>query len=453
MNAPPPPSRPLAVTFLAILGPMMLTNILQAAAGTIDGIYVGQLLGMPALAAMSTFFPVFFALLAVVIGLSTGATVLIGQAWGARDLDKVRAVAGTAICLMLGAGLLVGVVGASLAPALMQWLGTPTAILADAGRYARILLSGMPLVFLLWLTTSMSRGVGDAVSPLYTLALAAVFSLLLTPVFILGWAGLPRLGVSSAAVSSLLASTLAMAWMFWFWRRKQHPLAPGPALWPHLRLRAHLARRILQIGLPSCLQMLTMAGAEMVLIGLVNRHGTAATAAYGAVNQIMGWLQLPAMSLGIVSTILAAHTIGAGKTDQLGRIVRTGLWMNLAVTGAMVALAYALAPWAIGWFITDPAVAAVARNLLHIVAWSVVLAGTSNVLVGVMRASGTVLRPMALSIGAIVLLEIPLAYALNTRLGLSGIWWAYALTFASMLLLQAAFYRLVWRHKAFTRLI
>ena len=101
--------------------------------------------------------------------------------------------------------------------------------------------------------------------------------------------------------------------------------------------------------------MLTMAAAEIALLGLVNRHGAQATAAYGAVTQLMSWLQLPAMSLGISATILAAHAIGAGRGHRLGAIARTGLMMNVAVTGLFVCAAYALAPYAIGLFLKDGA--------------------------------------------------------------------------------------------------
>ena len=107
--------------------------------------------------------------------------------------------------------------------------------------------------------------------------------------------------------------------------------------------------------------MLTMAAAEIALLGLVNRHGAQATAAYGAVTQLMSWLQLPAMSLGISATILAAHAIGAGRGHRLGAIARTGLMMNVAVTGLFVCAAYALAPYAIGLFLKDGAAAAQAN--------------------------------------------------------------------------------------------
>ncbi|MCX4165996.1 MULTISPECIES: MATE family efflux transporter [Paraburkholderia] len=158
------------------------------------------------------------------------------------------------------------------------------------------------------------------------------------------------------------------------------------------------------------------------------------------------------MSLGITASILASHAIGAGKTERLGRIVRTGLSLNLAVTGSFVAGAYALAPTVIGLFLKDDAVIALALQLLHIVGWSVVVLGLTNVLVGVMRASGTVLDPTGLGMFAILCIELPVATWLNFRIGMSGIWWAYAVTFVAMLGLQSLFYRGVWSRREVRRL-
>jgi len=448
-TAPPPLWKP----YLGILVPMLLTNILQGVSGTLDGIYLGQMIGVDALAAVSSFFPLFFVFLALVIALSSGATVLVGQAYGAGNLAAVRAVSGAALALLLCVGAVVSVLGGVFAPELMQALGTPANVLADASAYARLMLIGMPLFFLLWLATSLSRSVGDAITPLWTLSLITAVAMASTPAFIRGWFGLPQLGVVSAAVSTLLAFAVATIWTLWRWRRKGHPLAPSAEMLRAVRLDAALLRKLFAISLPLGLQMLTIALAELVLLGLVNGHGSNATAAFGAVAQLMSWLQFPAMSLGVAASILASHAIGAGRAHRLGAIARTGLWMNLVFTGAFVALTYAMAPTVLGWFLADATVITLALHLLRVVAWTMLLRGCTMVLAGVMRASGTVWAPTGLGVLAIVCIELPLAWWLDSQIGMAGIWWAYVITFVSMLLLHAGFYRLVWRHRKVERLI
>ena len=90
-------ARPLWRVYLAFVGPMVLANILQSLSGSLNGVYIGQMLGTQALAAVAGMFPVVFFFVALIIGLGAGASVLIGQAWGAREPHKVKAIAGTAL--------------------------------------------------------------------------------------------------------------------------------------------------------------------------------------------------------------------------------------------------------------------------------------------------------------------------------------------------------------------
>ncbi|MBS4801695.1 MAG: MATE family efflux transporter [Stenotrophomonas maltophilia] len=446
----PPVAPPLWRTYLTLLLPMLLTNALQLAAGTLDNIYLGHLLGTQAVAAAAAFFPAFFLLLALVMGLATGAMVLIGQAWGAGRPHQARAVAGSAVALVLSLSVLVMAVGGLFAPQLLAALGTPAPILDEAIAYARVLLLGAPAFFLLWLATAVSRAVGDAKTPLHALLLATTVGLFCTPLMILGWAGLPRLGAASAAVSAVFASLLALVWLLWRWHRLAHPLAPGHDLLRAIRFDGGLIRSMLRIGVPSSLQMFSLAIAEIVLLGWINRYGYTATAAYGAVNQLMSWVQLPAMSLGITATILAAHAMGAGRAARLPAIARTGVLLGLALLAAVVMLVMALAPWLSGLILAAPEVRELAALQLRTVVWGVLAMGVAGVLVGVMRGSGTVLLPALLGMSAVLLLELPLAMWLQARHGLAGLWWAWPLGLLAMLVMQVAcFFR--WRRRLQTR--
>jgi Na+-driven multidrug efflux pump len=199
--------------------------------------------------------------------------------------------------------------------------------------------------------------------------------------------------------------------------------------------------------------MMVISLSEVAVLGLVNGFGSQATAAYGAVNQIVSYVQFPAISIAITCSILGAQAIGAGHTERLGRIVRTGLIMNLAITGGLVLLGYLFSGVMIGLFIQDQAVVAVAQTLLHTMLWSLIIMGMSGAVSGVMRASGTVLVPTCISIGCILLVQIPVAWAMSRSIGLNGVWIGYPAAFVSMLVLQTAYYRLVWRKRPIKKLV
>ncbi len=444
---------PLWKTFIAFLAPMLLSNILQSLSGTLNNVYVGQMIGVGALAAVSSFFPILFFFIAFTIGLGAGASVLIGQAWGARDIGKVKSVAGTTLTVGVAFGVLVAIFGGTFTGPMLKALGTPADILADATLYARIMMLAGPGLFMFLLSTAMLRGVGDTVTPLYTLLISTVVGLLVTPALIRGWGGLPQLGVASGAVASVLSMLVAMVWLAFRLRKIKSPLAPDAEFFQKLRINLPILKTVLKVGVPTGVQMIVISLAEVALLSMVNSYGSNATAAYGAVNQVVAYVQFPAISIAITASILGAQAIGAGRSDKLGAIARTGLLMNLVLTGVLVVLGYLFSRHLMGFFITSGPVIDLAQTLLHIMLWSSIIFGMASVLSGIMRASGSVLVPTAISILCIALVEVPVAWFMSHRIGINGIWIAYPAAFIAMLGLQTAYYRLVWKKKAIKRLV
>ena len=184
--------KPLWTTFLRFLAPLMLSNALQSLFGTVSNVYLGQMIGVDALAAVSVFFPVMFFLFAFVMGLSTGATVLIGQAHGAGEQGRIKIIVGTTLAVGLLLSISIALIGGIFSRQLMMMLATPPDILDQASAYARIMLLTMPLGFVFLLMTAMIRGVGDALTPLLALALSTAIGLILTPMLIRGSSRIAR---------------------------------------------------------------------------------------------------------------------------------------------------------------------------------------------------------------------------------------------------------------------
>jgi putative MATE family efflux protein len=448
----PAASRPLWSRFLAFLAPLVLTNVLQALAGTVTTIYLGRLLGVQSLAAAVSFFPLLMCCIGFVVGLGAGASVLVGQAWGARDPEKVRRVAGTVLvgglllsCVVAGAGLTgIGYV--------LRALGTPADILPDAVTYARVFMLAIPPLFLHLLSAALLRGLGDTVTPLRALVVASGVSIALTPAFILGWLGLPPLGTASAAWASVVGNMVAVGWIAWNLHRRQHMLAPS-AVRPHFHLDRSLIRTVVRLGIPTGLFFVTSSLADVLLLSLVNTYGSQATASWGAVNQVMAYVQFPAMSIAIAASVFAAQAIGAGQLHEVEHVTRVGLWMNLLLTGGLAVLAALAAPLAVSLFTRDPVVIELAASLLHVTVWGSVAFGMASVFTGVMRAAGTVRVPTTVSLGCIAFLLFPLAWALQRAVGVKGIWISYPVTYLCALVLQALYFYGVWKRKPIRRLV
>jgi Na+-driven multidrug efflux pump len=396
--------------------------------GTVNSIYIGQMLGTQALAAVSGMFPIVFFFIALVIGLGAGAGVLIGQAWGARETHLVKAIAGSTLLLGLLIGLVAAVVGSVFARSSLVGLGTPGDVLDDAVAYAHVMLWFMPTLLVFVLFTQLLRGVSDTLSPLLALVVSTCIGLALTPALIRGWLGLPPMGIQSAAFAGLAGNLAAMGWLAWRLIRKGHPLAPDREFFAAMKL-------------------------DMAILGKVNQHGSQATAAYGAVTQIVNYVQFPALSIAITASILGAQAIGAGRIERIGPILRTGLMINVCLTGGLVVLGYLLSHWLLGSFLTEEATRSMAEHLLHIMLWSLLVFGFQAIIGGIMRASGTVMVPVAISIVCVVGVQLPVAYLLDARFGLQGVWMAFPVAYLGMLALQTLYYKLVWQHQKIERLV
>jgi putative MATE family efflux protein len=445
-------SRPMWRLFLVFLIPLMISNALQSASQTVASIYLGRLIGVDALAAVSAVFPILFLLVSFIIGLSSGSTVLIGQAFGAKDAHAMKRVAATTLTVSILLGVIVALIGALATKPLLELVRTPANILDASVIYARILFASMPIFFPYISYTTFLRGIGDSKTPLYFLVISTAVTIVLTPALILGWLGV-RWGVESAAVAGVAANLVAFAAMLFYLNAIRHALRFDREMLRDLGIDWKILSTVVRIGVPTGIQVIMVALAEIAVISFVNHFGSRATAAYGAVNQIAGYVQFPAMSIGITASIFGAQCIGARREDRLQSVVHSGVALNYAIGGVLIAICYAFAWQILGWFITERQTLDIAHQLLMITLWSYLLFGNSAVLSGMMRSSGTVFWPTAISIFAIWGVEVPAAYLLMQHYGLDGVWMGYPSAYFASLTLQFAYYLIVWKRKTHERLI
>ena len=439
--------------FFIFLMPLIATNILQNLSGTINTVFVGQMLGVEAIAAVAVFFPILFCLMAFVIGISSGATVLVGQAWGANNLERVRCVVGSTLFMTIIGGVIIASLGVFFAEHILLALGTDPDVMHLSLPYVQWMLAGSPLLFISITYTSILRGVGDSTTPLFASGMTIFIGLIITPVLIAGYFGFPQLGIIGPAIATFIGNCAVLIFLAIYLNYKNHPLKIDRSLLSSIRHQPHLSRVILKLGIPTGVQMITTSIAGLVIVGLVNRHGADATAAYGAVNQVLNYIQFPALSIAIAASIFAAQAIGAGHSELLNKVTRTALSMNILITGCLVLLAYLFSKYLMALFITDPRVVELGQTLLFIVLWSILFFGASAIFASIMRASGTVNVPMIINIIAIVAIEVPCAYLFSRWWGLQGIWYGYALAFVSLCFMQGAYYQFVWKKKTIQALV
>lgn len=427
---------PILRTLVLFSVPALVSNLLQTLGGTINSIWVGQLLGPDALAATANGNIVTFLSFAAVFGFSMATTVKVGQHFGARDIDAARRVFGTGLGFCIALSSAAALAGWLLADHILRLLDTPAAIHDQALAYLRVSFLGMPIATTGMMTTMGLRGVGDARTPLYSMILMTTLGALLNPLFIRGLGPIPAMGIAGSAFAGLVGGTLGVMWLVWWVYFRNLPLRlRGAELRYILPLREEL-RYVAGKGLPMGAQMLINSLAAAIMFTFVNREGMTTSAAYSAVLQIWNYIQMPAFAISMAVSAMVAQNIGAGKHARVGEVTRIGTMVNTAATVFLAGGILLFDGPVLALFLGHGSDAIpVAEHIqdLSTAAW--VLSGGMMVLSGTLRSYGVVVVPLVINVISQYFARIGFYYALYPLLGADSLWLSYPFAGAVSLVL------------------
>lgn len=441
---------PIFRTLLLFSLPTLLSNILQSLNGSVNSVWVGQILGESALAATANANVIMFLVFAGVFGFGMAATVKVGQAFGAGQVNAARRTFGSAVGLCVGLSMVVAAAGWLAAPALLRVMSTPPEIYAFALPYLRVIFAAMPPGMVTVMLGMGLRGAGDAQTPLRFMILSVGLDVGLNPLLIAGIGPFPRLGIAGSALASAISAYVSMLALLLYIYARDLPLRLRAAELAYLIPRRAELTYIVGKGLPMGAQMLLISAAGIIMVGLVNREGALASASYGASLQVWTYLQMPAMAISAALSAMAAQTIGAGHLDRLGRITRAGLVLNVAITGAITALLLAFDRPVLELFLGagSPAVD-LARHIQFLASWSYILFGMTIVLFGTMRAGGVVWAPLAVLALAMYPGRIGFYALAYPVLGRDALWLSFPVgSLLALALAALAYSRPGWRRAA-----
>src|SRR3954468_9262166 len=431
----------IAPTLLAFALPTLGSSILQSLNGSINAVWVGRFPGENALAATSNANIVMFLLMAFVFGFGMASTILIGQAFGRRDLDGARRVLGTAIGSFVPVAAAVAVLGWIFAPALLHLLAMPPAAMPLALAYLRVIFLAMPAILIMIVLMMGLRGSGDALTPLWFMIVAVVLDAGLNPVFILGLGPAPRLGIAGAATATVIANYVGLVGLLAYIYRRDLPLRLRGKELRYLRPDPAILKTIVRKGLPMGLQMIVISSSALATMGLVNREGVDTTAAFGVAMQLWTYIQMPAMALSAAASAMSAQNIGAGKWERVSAITRNGIIYNLIITGSLVVLLAIADRPALALFLGGGSAALpIARHIQLIGTWSFLLFGGTMVLFGTVRANGAVLGPLIILAIGLYPVRFGFAFGAYPWLGADSLWFSFPVSSFANMAMAIAFY-------------
>lgn len=380
--------------------PIVIGTFFQQIYNTADSIVVGRFVGKEALAAVGgSVNQIVNLVVEVFVGLTSGASVIAAQFYGAKDRKNLNKTLHTSYAFGITIGCIVGVLGFFLTDTVLTLMKTPQELMADSRIYLHIYFCGMVFNIIYNMGASILRAVGDSKRPLYVLmvtcGLNIVLDIILVVVCRLGVMGVALATVSCQGISSALVTVLLM---------KENPLFQLKLR--EIRFYGASLKSVLRIGIPAALEATMYTIANLIIQVFVNELGTDTVAAWGTFAKIdaVYWMVVNAFAISI--TTFVGQNYGAGKVKRMRKSV--GICLGMAYAGAFLVsgVLYALAAPLYRLFTTDAKVVQIGVDMMHFLLPSYFLYVAIGILSGALRGAGRVLVPMLLTCGGVCFFRI-----------------------------------------------
>ena len=426
-----------AILLLAV--PMVLEMVLESLFAVVDVFWVGRL-GANAIATVGLSESMLTLVFAVGMGLSLSTTAMVSRRIGEKDPEGAAVAGVQAIILGLIVSIVIGVPCFFLAPHLLQVMGASPEIIAVGSTYARICLGGCGAVVLLFLNNAIFRGAGDAAIAMRLLWVSNIINLVLDPCLIFGVGPFPRLGVTGAALATLIGRSTGVLYQFY---RLLHGTERIRILKRQIRINSAVLFRLLRVSLTGILQFAIAHTSWIGLVRIVSIFGAAALAGYTIAIRIVIFVILPSWGLSNAAATLVGQNLGAGHPERAEKAVwRTGLY-NMAFLGSAGIFFILFAERVVSLFTHDPAVVVLAAACLRIVSYGNLGYAYFMVMMQAFNGAGDTITPTIVNFFGFWLFEIPLAYwlAIPMHMRSNGAFFSIAIAESAMAIASAILFK------------
>lgn len=380
--------------------PILLGTFFQQLYNTADAIIVGKFVGKEALAAVGGSTGTLVNLLVgFFVGVSSGASVIISQLYGARRGDDVSRAVHTAIAMGVLSGAALTAFGLVFSEKILAIMGTPQEVMIYAVPYLKIYFFGMIPQLIYNIGSGILRAVGDSRRPMLFLICAAMTNIVLDVILVLGL----DMGVQGAALATII-SQFASAVLVVVSLRHAHGVYRLEIR--HVRFHGRMFERIVRIGLPAGLQSVMYSFSNIIIQASVNGFGTDVMAAWTAYGKIDGLFWMMISAFGVAITTFAGQNFGARRYDRMRRSIRVCLSMAAGATVLMSAMILLLGRPMLAMFTDDAHVVETGMVIVRLIVPMWIAYLCIEVLSGAMRGAGDTLVPTLMTLAGVCLMRI-----------------------------------------------
>ena len=422
--------------------PLLLGNWMQLSYNAVDSIIAGRFIGQDALAAEGIAGPVMNLVILAISGVCIGAGVLMSEAFGAKDFEKLRrTLANTVLSGLIGCCAVAGV-GIALTPQILGHLAAPEGIFDITSIYLRITFLGAPFTFCYNALSAGLKSVGDAKTPLKFLAFSSILNAVLDFVF-LGFLGF---GILCSAATTVFAEAVSAGLAMWYMGKRRSELIPEKTQW---KIEPKLVKQLLIYGGPTALQQAIQPVCKVLIQGQVNALGVTSIAAYNAVTRVDDFACIPEQSISSAISTYIAQNRGAKRSERIrpgfrqGMLLEFSYWVFIGITVML------LRKPIVGLFVTGEGADEVIRlgsEYLGYMALFYLFPAMTNGMQGFYRGMGKMYTTM---LGTFLQAATRAACTaiLAPRFGISGVAFSCAIGWSLMLLFEVPYYSITCKKR------
>lgn len=371
--------------------PILFGTFFQQLYNTADAMVVGRFVGEQALAAVGGSTSTLINLLVgFFVGLSSGATVVISQFYGARKADKVHWAVHTSIAFSVIGGIIFMIVGLVGSPWALEAMKTPEDVMGHAVVYIRIYFLGIIVNLVYNMGAGILRAVGDSRRPLYFL-IASCFTNIILDVLLVAVLGMGVAGAALATITSQLLSAVLVV-LALMKTDDMYKLE-----WKKVRIDQRMLQRIVRIGIPAGMQSVMYNISNVIIQAGVNTLGTDNVTAWATYGKVDGLYWMMINALGISATTFVGQNFGAGRLDRVRKGAGACMVIGVVLTASVGVVLYNGGHLLVELFTTDQQVQAISMDLLHFMVPTFITYIAIEILSGTLRGVGDAWMPLIIT--------------------------------------------------------
>lgn len=379
--------------------PLFITSVLQLAFNAVDIIVVGKFTGHHALAAVGSTGPVINLLVTMFMGISIGASVIMGQNVGARDFKNAQDTLHTAIGISILGGIIVLFAGYFTAMPLLKLMQTPPEVIELAGEYLKIYYIGMPGFMVYNFGAALLRAIGDSKRPMYFLTISGVFNVICNLIFVVIF----KMGVAGVAIATSISQYIAAALIVASLLKADGYMK---LFIDKIRISKDKALGMMRIGLPAGFQGALFSISNILIQSGINSFGSVVMAGNTAAGNLEGFVYMGMNSIYQTSLSFTSQNMGAKQYDRVKKIFWTCVGVVIGVGLFLGVGAWLFGDKLLRLYTSEPEVIKYGVERLGVVSATYFLCGIMDTMVGGLRGMGYSITPMVVSLTAVCIFRM-----------------------------------------------